>query len=167
LSIKSQRGLSLIEILVFIVIVSVGLTGMLSTFQATLMRSADPLIQKQMLAIAESMMEEVQGHDFAPGEDSYVPSSKACTAFRSERELYDDLDDYDGVMDCPVYSLADSSAPVSGLEQYRLSVAVVADSGLNGLSSASAKKIIVTVWQTGLQADQSLTLEGWRTSYGP
>lgn len=167
MSIKPQRGLSLIEILVFIVIVSVGLTGMLSTFQATLMRSADPMLQKQMLAIAESLIEEILAHDFAPGEDSFVPTSKACTDFRVERELYDDLDDYDAVTGCQVYRLTDSSAPISGLTQYRIGISVQADNGLNNLNSASAKRVVVTVWQEGLAGDQSLTLQGWRTSYGP
>lgn len=161
MSIKTQRGLSLIEILVFMVIVSVGLSGMLSTFQVTLQRSADPLIQRQMLAVAESLLDEILTRDFAPAADSFVPSSKACDTFRVERAQYDDVADYDGVTDCPVYSLADNTA-VAGLEAYRVSITAASASGLNGLNSAEAIKVIVTL----RQADQSLTLQGWRTNYG-
>lgn len=159
--IKRQHGVSLIEILIFLVIVSVGLAGMLSTFQATVLRSADPLIQKQMLAIAESLLDEILARDFAPGDDSFAPTDKACATFRVERAQYDDVSDYDGVSDCPVYSLSDN-AVVPGLEAYRISIAAANADGLNGLNSVDARKVVVTV----RQADQSLTMEGWRTNYG-
>lgn len=159
--INRQRGLSLIEILIFLVIVSVGLAGMLSTFQATLQRSADPLIQKQMLAIAESLLDEILARDFAPAEDSFAPTSKACATFRVERAQYDDVSDFDGVTDCQIYSLSDN-ALVAGLEPYRMSITVAGDGGLNGLAASDAKKIVVTI----RQANESLVMEGWRTNYG-
>mgnify|MGYP003387114915 CR=1 FL=1 len=56
---RRQRGVTLIELIVFIVIVSVGLAGILSVLNLTTRHSADPMIRKQMLAIAEGMMDEV------------------------------------------------------------------------------------------------------------
>ena len=61
---RDQRGLSLIELVMFIIIVGVGVAGILLVFNVTTKASADPLIQKQMLAIAEAMMEEVQAKPF-------------------------------------------------------------------------------------------------------
>lgn len=161
MSIRRQNGASLIELVIFIVIVSVGLSGMLATLSTTVRHSADPMIQAQLLVIAESMMDEIQARDFAPPALGFTPSSKACTSFRTERASYDDIADYDGITDCPIYSLADN-APVPGLTAYSVSVSVAGASGLNDLAASVAKKIVVTT----RQGNESLVLEAWRTDYG-
>ena len=56
----AQRGISLIELIMFIVIVSVALAGILLVMNVTNKSSADPLVHKQALAIAESLLEEVE-----------------------------------------------------------------------------------------------------------
>ena len=48
-----QRGVSLVELIMFIVIVSVALAGILLVFNVTTKGSADPLVHKQALAAAE------------------------------------------------------------------------------------------------------------------
>lgn len=55
-----QRGISLIELIMYIVIVSVALTGILLVMSIVTRSSADPLVHKQALAIAESLLEEVE-----------------------------------------------------------------------------------------------------------
>lgn len=55
-----QRGVSLIELIIFIVIISTALIGILAVMNLTSAHSADPLIRKQALAIAESLLEEVE-----------------------------------------------------------------------------------------------------------
>ena len=55
-----QLGTSLIELIMFIVIVSAALAGILSVMNVTSKNSADPLVHKQALAIAESLLEEVE-----------------------------------------------------------------------------------------------------------
>ena len=59
-TLHNQRGISLIELIMFIVIVSVALAGILLVMNVTTKSSADPLIHKQALAIAESLLEEVE-----------------------------------------------------------------------------------------------------------
>ncbi|MCX7175577.1 MAG: type II secretion system protein [Proteobacteria bacterium] len=61
---RSQLGLTLVELVMFIVIVSVALAGVLTVLNITAKNSADPLIRKQMLAIAEALLEEVQSKAF-------------------------------------------------------------------------------------------------------
>jgi MSHA pilin protein MshD len=56
----SERGFSLIELVLFIVIVSVAVTGLISVMNLTAAHSADPLIQKQALSVAEAMLEEIE-----------------------------------------------------------------------------------------------------------
>jgi MSHA pilin protein MshD len=56
----NQRGVSLVELVVFIVVVGVAVVGVLAAMRLTTAASADPMIQKQALAIAEALLEEVQ-----------------------------------------------------------------------------------------------------------
>src|SRR5258706_2133797 len=56
----AQAGLSLIELIMFIVIVGIGIAGILRVLNLTAQKSADPMIRKQMLAVADSLLEEVE-----------------------------------------------------------------------------------------------------------
>lgn len=62
---RAQRGVSLVELIVFISIVSVALAGVLSVLNTTAMHSAEPMVQKQMLAIAEGLLDEVEMMPFS------------------------------------------------------------------------------------------------------
>jgi MSHA pilin protein MshD len=53
-----QRGVTLIELVMFILVVGVGVAGILLVYTNTVRYSADPVIRKQMLAVAEAMLEE-------------------------------------------------------------------------------------------------------------
>ena len=55
-----DHGVSLIELILFILIVSVAIVGILSVLNLTAARSSDPLIRKQVLAVAESLLEEIE-----------------------------------------------------------------------------------------------------------
>ena len=54
-----QRGFTLIELIIFIVVVAAGLAGILSVMNTVVKSSADPMIRKQTIAIAESLLEEI------------------------------------------------------------------------------------------------------------
>jgi MSHA pilin protein MshD len=58
MSIRS-RGVTLVELIVFMVIVGVALAGLFAAFNTMTRGSIDPQVRKQMLAIAESLMDEV------------------------------------------------------------------------------------------------------------
>ena len=55
-----ERGVSLVELIVTIVVIGVSVAGILFVLNSTLRGSADPLVEKQALAIAEAFLEEVQ-----------------------------------------------------------------------------------------------------------
>ena len=59
-----QQGVTLIELIVFMVIVGVALAGMPTVFNLTTRTGVDPMIRKQMLAIAEGLMDEVAAMPF-------------------------------------------------------------------------------------------------------
>jgi len=59
-----QRGVTLIELIMFIVIVSVALASIIAVMRITTANSADPLRRKQALMIAEGLLEEVRSAGF-------------------------------------------------------------------------------------------------------
>src|SRR5688572_14376220 len=61
---RLERGVTLVELIVFIVIVSTAVAGVLMTLDISNRSSTDPMIQKQALAVAEALLEEVQLQPF-------------------------------------------------------------------------------------------------------
>ena len=55
-----ERGVSFIEMIIFIVIVSIAVAGVLLVLNNTTLHSGDPQLRKQALAIAESLLEEIE-----------------------------------------------------------------------------------------------------------
>ena len=86
-----QRGFSIVEAIVFIVIVSVALTGILSLMNFTTQHSADPMIRKQAIVVAESLLAEITQQNFTNPVDGF---SGAAT--QANRNLFDDIEDYNG-----------------------------------------------------------------------
>src|SRR3982750_4492035 len=59
-----ETGLSLIELVVFMVVLSAALAGVLRVFIQAGAHSADPLQRRQALAIAEALLDEVEQMSF-------------------------------------------------------------------------------------------------------
>ena len=60
MSIKRQRGLTIVELVLFLVIMGVAAAGIIGVLNMGAKSSADPLRRKQAMLIAEAFMEEVQ-----------------------------------------------------------------------------------------------------------
>ena len=138
-----QRGISLIELIMFIVIVSVSLAGILLVMNQVTSHSADPLIRKQALAVAESLLEEIQ---LQPLSGAVCAGTLGADAPRSGVSSVCDYNNYstsNGILDF------DTNNPVAGLGGYNIvNVAVVQVPALGGTAIAtpgSAVQITVTV----------------------
>lgn len=156
-----QRGFSIVEAIVFIVIVSVALTGILSLMNFTTQHSADPMIRKQAIVVAESLLAEITQQNFTNPVDGF---SGAAT--QANRNLFDDIGDYNGFTTTGIFPIDDPSTPIPALIRYNASVRVV-DTTLGPVSApipgGSVKLITVTV--TGPDAIP-VVLSGYRSAYG-
>jgi MSHA pilin protein MshD len=151
----SQSGISLVELIMFIVIVSVALAGLLLVMNVTGKGSADPLIHKQSLAIAESLLEEIELQAFTKPDGGFAgPNTPA------NRSQFDCIMDYNGFATTGVYQL-DGTTAVPGLEGYNVAV-VVAGAALDSIPAASAALITVTVTEPGGQA---IDAAGYKAKY--
>lgn len=61
---RRMGGISLVELIIFIVVVSVGVAGLLIVFNASVAGSAKPMRHKQAIAIAESLLTEIEQQAF-------------------------------------------------------------------------------------------------------
>jgi type II secretory pathway pseudopilin PulG len=73
-----QHGVSLVELVMFIVIVSIAVLGVLQVLGSSSARSADPMLRKQALSIAEGLMEEVRLAHFSYC-DGADPTAESAT----------------------------------------------------------------------------------------
>jgi MSHA pilin protein MshD len=182
-----QRGISLIELIMFIVIVSVSLVGILTVMNLVTRSSADPLIHKQSLAIAESLLEEVELMPFTycdPDDASAVTATHAvvggtgCAATtegvtlapeagesRGGATPFDNVDDYNGYAADPVPDITGAG----GIVGYPAAV-TVAPAPLLGVAATdadgAAQVLQITVIVTGPDG-VPVRLDGYRTRYAP
>jgi MSHA pilin protein MshD len=176
---RPARGLSLIELLIFISVVSIALVALLRVFVQATGSGADPQLQRQVLAIAESLLEEVQlmPFTFCDSEDANVetatgPAGCAGAAeavgpeageSRSGLPPFDNVNDYHGYAMTGIVDLTNTA--VAGLSGYNASVAV-APAALNTISAGSGDALRITVTVTG-PGSTSVTLEGYRSRHAP
>jgi MSHA pilin protein MshD len=155
-----QRGFTLIELIIFIVVVSAGLAGILSVMNTVVKSSADPMVRKQAIAVAESMLEEILLKEYDD------PTTGTCAAGSSgERHLWDDVCDYTGYTSIGIKNPDATATAVAGLGNYNLAKAdgsagvVIVDPPASAVPTLRQ----VTVYVTGPQGTISLT--GYRGNY--
>lgn len=146
---RARQGMTLIEALLAIVVLGVGLTGILLAFNTVVRASADPVVSKQLLAIAQELQEEIQ-HKPYPAEPNVAPSGCA-------RDTFNDVADYHGYASSASICAVDGTL-ITALAGYSVTVSV-ATATLSGVGAA--KRITVTV----SRGSASLALVGWRTDY--
>ncbi|MEQ1597774.1 MAG: prepilin-type N-terminal cleavage/methylation domain-containing protein [Methylotenera sp.] len=189
-----QTGVTLVELVVFIVIVSVALVGVLKVLDITNRGSADPLVRKQALSIAESLILEIEQQPFTfcdPDDTdvSIATSAADCTNSQDKggaaltsptpnsESRYSSTDPFDNVADYGGFSMpggscagicsAGDNTPLSGLVGYEATVTITragATAPYVGFALDAVLKISVRV--TG-PANTEVTLTGYRARYAP
>lgn len=164
----AQRGLTFVELIFFIVIVSAGLAGILSVLNVTTSSSADPMVRKQMLAVAEGVMEEVRLQSFGwcdPDDANAATAANAggCAGGTPAETRGNALNPWDQVTDYNGAVLNSSLAGTAFPVGYAAAVQVLAADSLGGVAGGEALRIVVTV-SVGAE---TLVLEGYRTRYAP
>ncbi|HEY1044077.1 MAG TPA: type II secretion system protein [Telluria sp.] len=192
-----QRGVTLVELLVFIMIVSIAVGGILGVMSLATGKSADPLRRKQALMIAESLMEEVQMADFtfcdptSPDADT-ATSTADCdipenwgrsAAEPGHGRPYDNINDYVPAAGTatPAFdvggSLADASGDPFDVSGYTATVSVTP--AALGICPSPPGGACVGGPGTGADAEallitvtvsydgDSIVLDGYRTRYAP
>lgn len=140
-------GSTLIELIITIVIISIALTGILSVVNLTTSHSADPMVQQQAIAIADSYLEEIMLLPITANPDVSVAG---------DRSTFDNIDDYNGLNDVGVKD--QNGNTIANLQNYSVNVAISNET----ISTVDMKKITITVSRTGTQ---KIVLTGYRAVY--
>jgi MSHA pilin protein MshD len=179
-----QRGLTIIELIAFIVIVGVALVGILTILNVTAKGSADPVIRKQGLAVAEAILEEVMSQPFTWCDSN---DSKAATAMtyadctitpttlsesnfgpetvngtpetRGGIPSFDNVNDYNNLT-------TTTNIAGAGVAPYTASV-TVAPTTLNGIGDATTGSAALLITVSVTAGGETIKLEGYRTRYAP
>lgn len=187
--IRHEKGISLVELIMFIVIVSVGIAGILYVLNLTTQYSADPQRRKQALAIAEALMEEIQGSRFTFCNPTDARAEMATSpvvginngpdVFDCATEVenvgpetgdarpFDNVNDYVSAFNTPATITTDlQNQPLPA--GYTATVTIVPET-LNGIASGSlpadmnALRIRVVV----SDGRDEIAIDGYRTRYAP
>ena len=187
----SQTGLSLIELIIFIAVVSAAVAGILVVLDTTTKHSVNPMITKQALAIANSLLEEVELMPFTfcdPDDPNAVTAASAadCTGGAggandesksplspepgesrySATTPFDNVSDYNGFfMNSGNGGIKDISGnAIASLNGYDASIAI-AQQALGAVPASDSLKITVTVNYAA--TNTTVVLEGYRLRYAP
>ncbi len=181
------RGFTLVELVLSIAITGIAVTGVLAAYDYAVRDSADPIVKKQALAIAESLLEEIQQMPFTycdPDDPavSTATSAAGCAAPEangpeagetrySATTPFDNVNDYGAAISGdPGFSMNPirdiTNTVITGLDAYTATVTITVLPGntLPGIPAGAALLVNVTV--TG-PANVSVGIDGYRTRYAP
>jgi MSHA pilin protein MshD len=180
-----QHGFSLLETVIFIVVLGIGIAGMAVLYNQLTLASVDPLIRKQALAIASSLMEEIQLRPFTycdpddPLVFTETNPATGCTAAANREAVvigpeggetryidprFDNVSDFHGFSMTGI--LDANNIAVAGLGGYSASVAVANAGGHFPSAIPGDAALLITVTVAG-PADVSVVLQGYRLRYAP
>ena len=185
-----QRGISFVELIIFMVIIGVGLAGVLNAMNLTTRTSADPLVSKQALMLAEGLMEEVQLARFtfcdasdanveqaaspAVGGDNCKTTVEGVGNEAGGARPYDNVNDYVAAYRTKTQAfltagkLSDAAGQEIPLPGYTvmLTVSPTAALGPAGrqVPEADALAIRISVFYNNVEA---VVLDGYRVRYAP
>jgi len=175
-----QKGFTLIETIVFLLVVGIGVVGLLSAIGVAVRHSADPLPQKQALAIAEALMEEITSAGFtfcqagtANFESATAADEANCGAGNVENvdregadlaRPFDNVNDYVEKLD----TLTDLTASITGIAMpapadYKAQV-TISEAGIGTIPNSES--LLVSLVVTGPN-NTRVVLDSYRTRYAP
>lgn len=162
-----QRGTTLVEVVIFILIVSVAVTAVVNALAVAVRASSDPLITRQTLAIGESLLQEIDALPYRQ-KDPYNPTGPddaigpETGETRSGSPLpFDNPNDYSGYTETGI--VAPDGTSVSGLGSYAVS-ATASQQSMGNVPASDGLLVIVTT--TGPDG-QAISLTTFRARYQP
>jgi len=161
----AERGFSLVEIVITIVIISIALTAAIASWGTIASRSADVMWQTKVSYLGQAYLEEILSRRYdeltplggSPPCDPCSPTSlfgisagSPVTSKDGEsRDAFDDVDDYHGLTENAVGLFTETVTPggIQSYQGYSVSVEVryVGASYFTAADTELVKEVIVTV----------------------
>jgi MSHA pilin protein MshD len=178
---RRQAGLSMVELVLFIVIVGIAVAGVLMVMIQSNKASADPQMRKQAVSIAEGLLEEIQLARFTwcdPGDDNADTANSAADCSVPEKaglepgndRPYDNVNDYvTAFSNEESFLLTDlNENPVGDLKPYTAFLTITPESLGSGAGAiASNTNDVLRIRVRVHYASEDVVLDGYRTRYAP
>jgi MSHA pilin protein MshD len=161
---ERQCGVTLVELVLAVLILSIAVASVLGVLGLTAGRSADPLLARQSLAIAESLLGEILAQPFTAADldgGANAIGPEAGESRGSATTPFDHVDDYHGYAMNGI--VAADGTPVAGLAGYSASV-TVAPQALGNIAAGEGLLVTVTVTAPG---GSQVELAGFRARVAP
>lgn len=167
MSLQKQRGVTLIELVICIVLLGIAASAMLTAFGNMMASSSDPLWHNKSLKLGQLFLDEILGKaydDATPLGGLPVAAVIDCNALgpeEADRASFDDVDDYHGIENVPENLLDNLD---SSYANYSVKVSVTCDGDNAGASVFShAKLITVSVLAPG--QSQPMVFSAYKGNY--
>lgn len=187
-----QRGFTLIEIVIGIVVGAIAIAGLASLFFNQTARAVEPMLQIRAAKLGEALMDEIVSKRYAQSTPvgGYPPcgSAVACGAIGMEageftvvdgeivpiRTAFNDVDDYNGycAKQWPVEDVLGNTEAGGGnrlddFEQYQMTICVIYDDNYDGNDSGhQAKLITITIFPpTGGGIGTPIEFRSYRSNF--
>jgi len=152
---KNEQGMTLLELILMIVVLAVGLTGVLVYFIQGVKNSSNAQITSVATVLAQDLMEEIRSKCWdetattvSPCNGAVTPSATLGPNGGETRATYDDVDDFNGLNNTPPQNSQGGAMPAA-FNNFTQTVAVcyVAAGALNTCSGGTSnyKRIAVTI----------------------
>lgn len=187
-----QQGLTLIELAIAIVVVLVGILGVLSALRIMTRDSVNPMLIKQQIAIAQSLMEEIQSKLFTfcdPSDEAVttIPVGGTCNVAQqmgpggnpvrvrtNQLNPFRHVADFNGLNMTGILDPGDGTA-IAGLGNYTATVAIaqvgntlgVRDGSVIGAGADQASAVLRITVTVAVPGQTPLILTGYRYRYAP
>lgn len=193
MSIRRQGGVTLIELILFIMIIGIALTAIIGVMNVTTARSSDPVRTKQALMLAEGLLEEVELAAFTRCDPTSVEPltptvpPAACNIPEAWGQVspepvgprpYDNVNDYVAAANVATAAfnaggvLTDANGRALNVTGYTATVAITPEAvgpagALVGSGGTAADTDMLRIRITVAYDNQTLALDGYRARYAP
>ena len=156
---SNQRGVTLVELVVAIIIISLAITGALLVLGRSIRSSADPMIREQAVSIAEGYLEEIQLLPFADPDGGETGGPEAGEI----RATFDDIQDYNGTIVNENPPQDQNGVAIATLAAYTATVTLTPSTELVGVANTGDEFTIAV--SVSHSSGPTVTLSGYRTNF--
>jgi len=168
-----QRGFTLVETLIVIVLLGAMIAGMTALFVNNVQNSHRPFLRQRALAVANAFLDEITRkawNEATPlgggcvntgsGACAGGPAAVAIGSDGETRALFDDIDDYHGLNQSPPQDASGTDMP--GYGGFSVSVSVTQPAAAwNGVPAADVRRITVNVTTSN---GETVTVSAYRVN---
>lgn len=149
---NKQMGVTLIELVITIVVLGIALSAMISSLSTGIAQSANPLWESRSLELTQAYLDEILAMKFDGTQSAgggVITGGCAISDDGQLRREFDDIDDYNGLLDAPPV-LIESSLDMTTYGEFSVAITVTCSGTELGLVDDSlAKRITITVTVPG------------------